>query len=199
MGRSEAPTLWDRSRQAAIESILETALRLFAEEGYEATTTARIAREAGISQRSLFRYFGSKEDLVCGEQDARGVLLKETVAAQPDDVSVWEALRTGLIAATVPDHPPERALEISRLIHSTPSLRARQTEKRLRWQELLAPEVERRMGLDGGPVPRAGALAVIGTVFACMDAAVDAWVASGGTADALALYDEAVAAVRGQD
>ncbi|MFD0392805.1 helix-turn-helix domain-containing protein [Streptomyces nogalater] len=45
-------TLWERSRQVAVQAILDTAVRLFAEQGYEQTTIAQIAREAGISQRS---------------------------------------------------------------------------------------------------------------------------------------------------
>src|SRR5579884_4051965 len=84
-------TLWDRSRQVAAQAILDTAVRLFAEQGYEQTTIAQIAREAGISQRSLFRYFGTKEDLVCGDQDALGELLKQTVEQQPAEVSAWDA------------------------------------------------------------------------------------------------------------
>ncbi|WP_143678032.1 helix-turn-helix domain-containing protein, partial [Streptomyces rhizosphaericus] len=42
-------TLWDRTRQLASQEILETALRLFTEQGYDETTIAQIAREAGVS------------------------------------------------------------------------------------------------------------------------------------------------------
>lgn len=200
MGKSQAPpTLWDRSRQAAIEGILDTAMRLFAEQGYEDTTIARIAAEAGISQRSLFRYFGTKEDMVCGDQDSLGELLRATVDAQPESTSAWDALRAGLAAILVADHTPERVLEITTLIFTTPSLRARYVEKRLHWRELLLPGVEKRMGLDSGPVPDARAMAVIAAVFACADTATEVWIRGGGAADPLALYDEAVAAVRGPE
>ena len=44
------------------ERILEAALRLFAERGYEATTMRDVAREAGASLGLAYRYFGSKEE-----------------------------------------------------------------------------------------------------------------------------------------
>ncbi|WP_416982660.1 TetR/AcrR family transcriptional regulator [Streptomyces sp. T028] len=190
------PTLWDRSRQVAVAAILDTALRLFAERGYEETTIAQIAKEAGISQRSLFRYFGTKEDLVCGDQEALGELLKNTVDAQPADASPWDALRAGFAAVLVANHTPERVLQISTLILDTPSLRARSIEKRLRWQAALVPGIEARMGIPSGPVPDPRALAVIATAFACLDTATELWVRTGGNTDVTTTYDQALTAVR---
>ncbi|MFF4298828.1 TetR/AcrR family transcriptional regulator [Streptomyces vinaceus] len=191
------PSLWDRSRQAVVASIFDTAMRLFAEQGYEATTIAQIAKEAGISQRSLFRYFGTKEDIVCGEQEELGELLRRTVEAQPAAATPWEALRAGFEVLMEAHGDPGRLLEITTLIFATPPLRARYTQKRLRWQEMVQPAVTARMPAGEGPVPQVRAAAVTATVFACVDAATEAWVRSGGSADLAALYDEALAAVRG--
>jgi AcrR family transcriptional regulator len=190
-------TLWDRSRQLAAEAILDTAVRLFAEQGYEQTTIAQIAREAGISQRSLFRYFGTKEDLVCGDQDALGELLTRTVEQQPAEVSAWDALRAGFEALLTANHTPERALELSRLIFDTPALHARYIEKRLRWQAALVPVVQARLGTAPGPVPDARAKAIIATVFACADTATELYVGHDGRLDLADLYDQCLAAVRG--
>ena len=139
--RRPAATLWDRSRRAVIAEVVDTALALFAEQGYEATTIAQIASRAGVSQRSLFRYFGSKEDLVCGAQDELGELLLDTVAAQPPDASAWDALRAGFIAISSAQHTVERVLEITTLIFANPLLRARYLEKRLAWRASLVPVV----------------------------------------------------------
>ncbi|MFJ8544166.1 TetR/AcrR family transcriptional regulator [Streptomyces sp. NPDC093586] len=190
-------TLWDRSRQVAVQAILDTAIRLFAEQGYEQTTIAQIARETGISQRSLFRYFGTKEDLVCGDQDALGELLKRTVEQQPAEMSAWDALRAGFEVLLTANHTPERALELSRLIFHTPSLHARYIEKRLRWQAALVPAVQARLGTAPGPAPDPRARAVIATVFACADTATELWVAHDGRLDLADLYDQCLAAVRG--
>ncbi|MFE6719955.1 TetR/AcrR family transcriptional regulator [Streptomyces albidoflavus] len=191
-------TLWERSRQAAAQVILDTAVRLFAEQGYEQTTIAQIAREAGISQRSLFRYFGTKEDLVCGDQEALGALLKRTVEQQPAELSAWDALRAGFEVILTANHPPERTLELSRLIFGTPSLRARYIEKRLHWQAELAPVIRARLGGDPGrPASDAQAKAIVATVFACVDTATELWAAHDGRPDLADLYDECLAAVRG--
>ncbi|MEU8838034.1 helix-turn-helix domain-containing protein [Streptomyces roseus] len=191
------PSLWDRSRQAVVASIFDTAMRLFAEQGYEATTIAQIAKDAGISQRSLFRYFGTKEDIVCGEQEELGELLRATVEAQPAAATAWEALRAGFEVLMEAHGEPGQLLEITTLIFDTPPLRARYTQKRLRWQELVQPAVTARMPAGEGPLPQVRAAAVTATVFACVDAATEAWVRSGGSADLATLYDEALAAVRG--
>ncbi|MCM3809712.1 TetR family transcriptional regulator [Streptomyces sp. SID8361] len=189
-------TLWDRTRQLASQEILATALRLFTEQGYDETTIAQIAREAGVSQRTLFRYFGTKEDLLGGDQDRFGQVLTGTIGEQPADVDVWEALRAGIAAVQALHDSREQALERFRLLHNTASLRAGWLEKRLRFQEDLLPLVEARMGTAGGGAdPRARA--VLATAFACLDAASMTWVAGDGKGDIMDLYDECLAAVRG--
>lgn len=46
------------------EKIIEAALQLFASEGFHATSTSRVAREAGVSEGLIFRHFGNKEGLL---------------------------------------------------------------------------------------------------------------------------------------
>ncbi|MEU9348435.1 TetR family transcriptional regulator [Streptomyces sp. NPDC048278] len=186
-------TLWDRSRQVAVQQILDTALRLFAERGYEQTTIAQIAKEAGISQRSLFRYFGTKEDLVCGDQEALGELLRQTVQQQPAGVGPWEALRAGFETILTANHAPQRVLELSRLIFETPALHARYIEKRLRWQRELIPIVQARLTT---PTLDPRAKAITAAVFTCVDTATELWAASDGQLDLADLYDQCLAAIR---
>ncbi|GGZ57395.1 TetR/AcrR family transcriptional regulator [Streptomyces bluensis] len=189
-------TLWDRTRQLASQEILKTALRLFTEQGYDQTTIAQIAREAGVSQRTLFRYFGTKEDLLGGNQHRFGQVLTDTISEQPAEVGVWEALRAGVAAVLALHDSREQALERFRLLHNTPSLRAGWLEKRLQFQEDLLPHIEARMdAATGSADPRA--LAVIATAFACLDAASMTWVGNDGNGDIMDLYDECLAAVRG--
>src|SRR4051794_38747102 len=124
-------TLWARTRQLAAQEILQTALRLFTQQGYDETTIAQIAREAGVSQRTLFRYFGTKEDLIGGSQEQFVDLLTETIRAQPVDAGAWEALRAAFEAALSIHASPEQALERFRLVHHTHSLRAAYLGKRM--------------------------------------------------------------------
>lgn len=199
-------TLWDRTRQLASQEILATALRLFTEQGYDETTVAQIAREAGVSQRTLFRYFGAKEDLLGGGQERFGQVLTDTIGGLPPEVGVWEALRAGVVAVLALHSSREQALERFRLLHNTASLRAGWLEKRLRFQEDLLPLVEARMSTGSGTATGtsrgtgsadARARAVIATALACLDAASMTWVGNGGEGDIMDLYDECLAAVRG--
>ena len=189
-------TLWDRTRQLASQEILKTALRLFTEQGYDETTIAQIAREAGVSQRTLFRYFGTKEDLLGGGQDRFGQVLMDTISEQPADADVWEVLRAGVAAVLALHDSREQALERFRLLHNTASLRAGWLEKRLRFQENLLPLIETRMDAATGN-EGAKARAVIATALACLDAASMTWVANDGIGEIMDLYDECLAAVRG--
>ncbi|MDN3357559.1 TetR/AcrR family transcriptional regulator [Actinomadura sp. DC4] len=189
-------TLWDRTRRLASQEILETALRLFTEQGYDETTIAQIAREAGVSQRTLFRYFGAKEDLLGGGQDRFAQVLTDTIGGLPAETGVWEALRAGITAVLDLHDGRDQALERFRLLHGTASLRAGWLEKRLRFQDDLLPLVKARMDGAAGSVD-ARARAVIATAFACLDAASMTWVADDGRGDIMDLYDECLAAVRG--
>jgi AcrR family transcriptional regulator len=65
--------LTSRQRQAAArrEQILKTALKLFAAQGFDATTTKQIAREAGIAEGLIFHYFSTKASLLTALLDNR--------------------------------------------------------------------------------------------------------------------------------
>ncbi|MEU6352474.1 TetR family transcriptional regulator [Streptomyces sp. NPDC047072] len=63
-GRGGRPPLTERRREATRREIAEEALRLFADRGVAATTAEDIAAAAGISTRTLWRYFRSKEECV---------------------------------------------------------------------------------------------------------------------------------------
>jgi AcrR family transcriptional regulator len=188
-------TLRDRTRQLTTREILETALRLFTEQGYDETPIAQIAREAGVSQRTLFRYFGTKEDLLGGKEDRYAQVLTAAIIEQPPEAGAWAALRAGVAAIQALHDSRQQALERFRLLHNTASLRAGWLEKRLRFQEDLLPLVKERMDTAAGKTDP-GARAVIATVFACLDAASMTWVENNGTGDIMDLYDECLAAVR---
>ncbi|MFJ8863968.1 TetR/AcrR family transcriptional regulator [Streptomyces sp. NPDC102451] len=193
------PSIWERSRQLAREEIKEAALRLFTAQGYEETTIAQIAEEAGVSSRTLFRYFGTKEELVCGEQDELGELFMRLAAEQPSEMPVWQVLRESFVAVLTANHSLEQTLRISTLIFSTPALHASYAQKRLRWMVSLMPIIRERL-LDQGREPdQAGhaARTVIAVSFACADAAFGTWVKDHhGEADVVALYDQSFDLVR---
>ncbi|WP_331724279.1 TetR/AcrR family transcriptional regulator (plasmid) [Streptomyces longwoodensis] len=188
-------TLWDRTRQLAAQEILRTALRLFTQQGYDETTIAQIAREAGVSQRTLFRYFGTKEDLVGGSEEQFVTLLTETVRQQPEGTSIWDTMRAAFRAALSLHATQQEALERLRLVHHTDSLRAAYLSKRVRCQEELLPLLEAKQ--VSSVLSRGQVRAIVATAFACFDAATTTWLEDNGQGDLLDLYDQGLAAARG--
>lgn len=75
----------DRKKQATRQALRDAALRLFLEKGYEDTTIADIAEEADTSDRTFYRHFASKEDLLLA--DARGYFedVERIIATRPTD------------------------------------------------------------------------------------------------------------------
>lgn len=196
----ELPGLRERTRRAVHAEISEAALALFAIQGFDATTVDQIAHAAGVSRRSFFRYFATKEDVVVGDVVERGRVMRDVLAARPPDEGPWEAIAEAFRAlAREHGQPVELEMRIARLLHDEPSLRARHLEKHLAWQEALVPELTRRLrGTDGldEEAARHRAAAIVASALACLDTAVDTWVRLDGARSLEDLWLDAVAAVR---
>lgn len=193
---TEESTLWQRTRQAAYAEITGTAMRLFLDQGFEQTTIDQIATTAGISRRSFFRYFGTKEDVVLGGLAQQGELMRDALESVPLTVEPWDALRQALHAVDALAVEPDVTLKIAKMMYGIPSLRARSIEKHLHWQSLLVPNIRRRLGLADDDAADPAPAAIVASAIACLDVAGELWVHGGGTEDLGALYDRAVAAVR---
>ncbi|MFJ9931150.1 TetR/AcrR family transcriptional regulator [Streptomyces misionensis] len=89
----------DRKKAATRGSLLRAATQMFAERGYQETTVKDIAAAAGVTERTFFRYFPSKEDLVFAEiLDFIPLLVKE-IAGRPASEPPYTAVLNGLLAA----------------------------------------------------------------------------------------------------
>ena len=75
------------TRRAVRTQIAEAAMALFVAEGFDETTVDQIASAVGISSRSVFRYFATKEDMVVGHLDEIGERLAAALEARPRDES----------------------------------------------------------------------------------------------------------------
>ena len=195
---ADAPGLRARTRRAVQAEIGDVAMRLFLEQGFDATTMEQIARATGISRRSLFRYFSTKEDIVLGNLVESGLAVKDALEARAASEPPWEALLAAFETFVLdPQYSPERAFGIAKMLYGTPSLRASHLEKQLRWQELLVPNIAMRLGAasDDGPDPRARA--IVACVLACLDVATEIWTRCDGEGDLGQIFSQAVAAVRG--
>lgn len=182
------------------EEVAAVAIGLFALRGFDAVTTAQIAAEAGISPRSFFRYFATKEDVVLGSLVDSGIRVREALIGRPAGEVAWEALRQALrVLIEDPVYPVDDVETIARIILETPSIRARDMEKYQRWEDLLAPHLAERLAATGDS-NRVGvedqARAMVGAACACLRVATDRWLRSPGAEDPTLIFDALLESIR---
>jgi AcrR family transcriptional regulator len=100
--KAAAPSLNVRKQQMVRDAIWDAAIDLFAEKGFDETTVEDIARAAGTSRRSFFRYFASKGDLMAQPIMSYGEFLTETIRNCPSDLTPAEMVRH--VVLTVAHH-----------------------------------------------------------------------------------------------
>ena len=129
--------------------IEQAAFRLFAEQGFEATTLEAIAAEVGVSRRTLFRYYSSKNDIPWGQFDRTLDGFRQILAGMPTDLPLHEAVHRGVLAFNeFPEdsQPPHR--DRMRLILRTPALQAHSVLRYAEWRAVIADYVADRRGLE---------------------------------------------------
>ena len=105
-------------------SLLSAALELFSENGFEATTVAKIAERAGTSEMTFFRYFPSKESVLV--DDPYDPLIGAAVGAQPRDLDPLSRTVRGIRAAwhSLPVPSSDEVRDRMRIVANSPTLRA---------------------------------------------------------------------------
>ncbi|MFC3979815.1 MULTISPECIES: TetR family transcriptional regulator [Streptosporangium] len=179
--------LRDRTRRAVRAELAARALELFTERGFDETTVDDIARAAGMSKRSFFRYFPTKEDALLGELEATAERVAQEISARPPGEGAWECLHTVLRGW---EAHINTQIEVLRLIESTPPLRARLLQKR---DEARALIVEALTGRGLSPLEADLASVAAG---AALDTVAREWLRTGGSADRPTLTDQVFAMLR---
>jgi TetR/AcrR family transcriptional regulator, regulator of mycofactocin system len=174
------------------EALEAIALRLYAEQGFDATTVDAIAAEAGTSRRTFFRYFDSKANVLWREFDVEVARIREELAAVPEDVPVMEAVRRAVVAVNNyrADDVEELRTRMS-LIGSVPELAASAAPHYDAWERAVSDFVAQRRGL---PPDSLYPLAVGRATLAACRAAFDRWTAR-ADADLTVYLDAAVRAL----
>jgi AcrR family transcriptional regulator len=187
----------ERTRRAVRAELAMVARDLFLAKGYDETTIDDIAAAAGMSRRTLFRYFASKEDLVLGKYEILGDRLAEALAARPPDERIWLALRRAfdIVVDYFADDPDAtRTVAMERIIQSKPDLTAGQLERVSRTQAQLVDIVRERIGQHDSTDLRAAA--IVAAALSCLIAAKTTWVDSNHARPFADLLDEAMAAIK---
>jgi AcrR family transcriptional regulator len=87
---------WEPNARGRLE---RAALELYLERGFEQTTVEEIAMRAGLTERTFFRHFADKREVLFGGQSALQELMVSTVASAPDSAAPIDAIAAALEAA----------------------------------------------------------------------------------------------------
>jgi AcrR family transcriptional regulator len=155
----------ERTRAALFESALE----LFAEQGFEQTTVAQIAGRAGVTEMTFYRHFGTKDAVLV--DDPYDPLIAEAIVAADPALPSLRAAATGVLAAwrSVPEPAVDLVRDRLRLVAATPSLRAAIARASLDTEDAVADALRTR-----GADTVAARIAAAATI-AALNAALLAW------------------------
>jgi AcrR family transcriptional regulator len=130
--------LRERKRAMTLERIAETGLKLFVENGYEATTLDAIAAASGISRRTFFYYLKSKEDVLLAHEsgDIPRVLRPTLLEQSPEQSPIEAARKTFLTLAS--RYMTRESVLADRILRSTETLRLRKEALLVQMEEVLA-------------------------------------------------------------
>jgi AcrR family transcriptional regulator len=181
--------LRERKKAKTHATIQKEALRLFREQGYDATTVEEIAAAAEVSPSTFFRYFPTKEDVVL--YDVLDAAMIEAFRAQPPELTPIEALRAAFreVFKNLPAEELAQQRERGALFSSVPELRAAWMDQLATGHQMLAELIAERVGRPGDDFyVRNIAGAVLGV---CLPAMLRA--SEDPEADVFALIDPALA------
>ncbi len=118
-------SLRERNRERTEQEIEAAAMALFAERGFDGTTVEQIAAAAGVSPRTFFRYFPTKEDVVFRDHATAVARLREALAETDPREPPLRRVRRAVLTVQAPGRHPELEVTRARLVSEVPALRAR--------------------------------------------------------------------------
>lgn len=143
---NEGKSLRERRAEQTRAEIFDTAIDLFVEQGYDSTSMEEVAAAAGVSRRTLYRYFDTKDDIVFEAPREWLDVFNEVVATRRQHEPTRDLFRRALleVAAYIARHAGS-VLKAYSVVVSSPELIARRGRSDIEWigryLELLAPDV----------------------------------------------------------
>lgn len=149
MSSGSAGGIRERKKHETREALHRAALRLYLAQGPDAVTISDICDAAGVSRRTFFNYFESKDDAVMDWNEERaGGSVAERIAARPDQEepleAVHQAVRTGIVRLLEHETWRQRQLLVSRHPRLVPLAFAGNRRTR----GLMAEAIARRIGAE---------------------------------------------------
>ena len=186
---SEPEPDWrERKKAATSDRIRACALRLFREQGYDATTVEQIAAAAGVSHMTFFRYFPTKEDVAL--YDGYDPLIASSIAQTPATWPLIQRIRAVLVQGLrqVYDTNRDTLLAQVKLIVDTPALRERMWAGQIATQQVILQALE----VDAhDPDARFQERVTVAACLAAASTAVLTWVENDGAPELPDLIEQA--------
>ena len=175
---------WEPNARGRLE---QAALQLYVERGFEQTTVAEIAEQAGLTERTFFRYFADKREVLFGGQDVLQDLFVSTVAGVPESAAPIDAVAAALEAAgALIQERRDFARKRQTVIAANPGLHERELLKLASLTSTIAEALRRRGVTD----PAASLTAEAGT--AVFKIAFERWIDGAGQQDLPQLIRESL-------
>lgn len=172
--------------------LAQAALTLYAQRGFDQTTVADIARLAGLTERTFFRHFADKREvLFYGSESARDLLVR-AIADAPGPATPMEVVGAALqvVAAAFAENPDRSRLRDA-VISANPELRERELVKLATFASAMAA------GLRDRGVPEPAATLAAETGIAVFKTAFARWITEPGQPDLLGILGESIDELRG--
>jgi AcrR family transcriptional regulator len=148
---NQARGLRERKKARTRTAIQQQALRLFREQGFQATTVEQIAAAAEVAPSTVFRYFPTKEDLtVLDDYYSLAEGIAQALAAQPGELNPVGAIRAAIGAVFAALSDEERAARYERdlLMVQIPELWAANLGLIVKGRRQLCAAIAERLGRD---------------------------------------------------
>jgi AcrR family transcriptional regulator len=188
IGYDQAMGRWEPNARGRLE---QAALELYVERGFEQTTVAEIAQRAGLTERTFFRHFADKREVLFQGAASLQELLVNAVASAPDSSAPIAAIASALEAAgAVLGERRESARQRQTVIAANPELRERELIKLASLASALANALRARGVSD----PTASLAAEAG--IAVFKIAFERWVDESNQRDLPPLIRESLNALR---
>jgi AcrR family transcriptional regulator len=159
-----------RSGQEARRRLQRAALELYREHGFDRTTTAEIAKRAGVTERTFFHHFPDKREVLFGGEELLRGLLVSAVRAVPGELAPLDALLSAFQSLEeVMEEGRSYSQPRHELVVTTPALREREAAKLASLADTLADVLQER------GVPRQQAVLAAHAAMAAFNVAVVAW------------------------
>ncbi len=140
-----ATGLRERKKRATRDALARAALELFVERGYHETTLAEIAEVAGVSTRTIFAYFPSKEDILFATMQTMRDALAQALADRPAGTDALTALQDFILSSA--HEKTELDHKLGQVIAADPTLSSHKRARIAEFQEVLAAAIADDLGV----------------------------------------------------